>query len=462
MCGIIGFIGHSKDPEATWELANALLIKTEVRGSDATGFYACEKGQGVIFYDKEPVKSSIYSNREIWRKQFSQTDSDMLIGHCRASSVGVGHERFNKNNHPHVSLDRRVALVHNGRIPEYNSLKNKYKTIGDCDSEILLRMFESSDDFADNEAHLKELFPKLPPIVAHRLLGLKEIFSRVNYGAMAVAIAERGDDGSRSLWLFRDEDRPLTVIDLRKTLGQIFFCSTDLIFQNAVESCSANTKKYISATQEVIGFPPHHIWRFGQDADGKIDIRKFKITKTKSYGDWKSDETDEPVRPLARRDNAPPSGVVSRLKDDEEVAEEPVVTSSSADTDTGDVTDEKKKTLEPAVTSSPSASTETTTTGSESTPGYGSRWPAVSPSTTVAPKVGRTIYPPGEKDFPEYDMAQFDSLMKEIEDKLSQVETGVANNAGEKNFTEHEFTVILQTLKSLSADLDGALVYVNK
>src|SRR6185369_659043 len=166
----------------------ALFLKTEIRGEHASGFWACEEGDGLIYYDKEPIKSSQYITREVWKKDFSSTRSDLLLTHCRLSSVGVGHEKVNKNNHPHVSDDRRVALVHNGRIAEYNSLRHRYETNSDCDSEILLRMFESTNEHQSKEDYLAQEFPNLAPDLACRILGMKEIFARVNYGAMAVAI----------------------------------------------------------------------------------------------------------------------------------------------------------------------------------------------------------------------------------------------------------------------------------
>src|SRR4051812_14608371 len=119
MCGILGFIGKSKDTEASWSIANALMLKTEVRGSDATGFWASERGTDRVFFDKEAVKSSVYIDRPIWNNKFRQSNCDILLAHCRQCSVGVGNEKCNRNNHPHASTDRSLALVHNGRVPEY-------------------------------------------------------------------------------------------------------------------------------------------------------------------------------------------------------------------------------------------------------------------------------------------------------------------------------------------------------
>lgn len=314
LCGIFGFIGRSKNPKVTYELLHNLFLKTEVRGTDATGFYATHPGDSSIIFDKEPVKSSEYIKKEVWTKVFEKnSDVDLFIGHCRQTSVGGGPERVNKNNHPHWSHDRRVAITHNGKIPEFTALKSRYDIESECDSEILLRMFESAQIIAkDKEEELKKEFPTLTPFLAERLTGLKEIFSRVNYGAMAVAIAERGDDNQRYLWLFRDDDRPLHVVDMRETLGQIFYCSTAEIWRNALDATpilkKENNKEgvdYIPSDQVIIEFPSYQIWLLNLDPskeavandegviqDNSWNIRKFKITKTK-YIDWKESEEDD-------------------------------------------------------------------------------------------------------------------------------------------------------------------------
>lgn len=118
----------------------------------------------------------------------------LFLGHARAATQGNPKE--NKNNQPFVSENKKICLVHNGRVDDYEKLKSRYKLESDCDSEILLRIFESTQSIAD-------------------LITLQ--------GPSAGAIASADD---KSLWLFRNEDRPLWLIDLREALGQIFFCST--------------------------------------------------------------------------------------------------------------------------------------------------------------------------------------------------------------------------------------------
>jgi predicted glutamine amidotransferase len=346
LCGIFGFIGRSKNPKVTYELLHNLFLKTEIRGTDATGFYATHPGDASIIFDKEPVKSSEYVKKDVWTKLFAQNnDVDLFIGHCRQTSVGGGPERVNKNNHPHWSHDRRVAITHNGKIPEFTALKSRYDIESECDSEILLRMFESAQIIAkDKEEELKKEFPTLTPFLAERLTGLKEIFSRVNYGAMAVAIAERGDDNQRFLWLFRDDDRPLHVVDMRETLGQIFYCSTAEIWRNALDATpilkKENNKEgvdYIPSDQVIIEFPSYQIWLLNLDPskeavaneegilqDNSWNIRKYKVTKTK-YIDWKESEDDDDklsFKMSKEQKRTPVANIITRLGDNDVIKSE--------------------------------------------------------------------------------------------------------------------------------------------
>lgn len=352
MCGIFGFIGKSKNPELSFSIADALMVKTEIRGEHATGFWSCEVNDGRIFYDKEPVKSSIYAGRDIWKKQYSKANPDILLGHCRFSTMNSGNEKFNKNNHPHVSADKQIALVHNGKVPEYGALKFRYDLRSDCDSEILLGMFESGNEYLSQEDYLKQEFPNISPVVATRMLGLKDIFSRLNSAVMAVAIGERAGN-TRRLWLFREKERPLHVVDLRKTLGQVFFCSTADIWRSAMESVPEAKKV---SPEEMIEMKPYEVWMLDYTSNdnaedtawdickAKVDaeqkplyenidavpekewwntvweqewkIKKLKVHKTK-FADWDKDTDNTKVKRIKSGTDLPK--VVSRLGKDEEL-----------------------------------------------------------------------------------------------------------------------------------------------
>ena len=196
---------------------------------------------GLVHYHKESTRSSQFVRKPIWTK-LKDTEFDLFIAHARGASKGVGGPESNINNHPFTSHDRMLGMVHNGRIDdcEYNALKNKYEVRSGCDSEIILRIIEASGN--------------------NRLGGISEVFSLINHGHMAVAMGERTSCADRDLWLFRNEYRPLWVVDVRESLGQIMFVSEPSIWDDALSECE-NARGVIRSAK-VIELPVEQIWHF--------------------------------------------------------------------------------------------------------------------------------------------------------------------------------------------------------
>lgn len=257
MCGIAGYIGKSTKPEVSYQIVTEVFRQLESRGTDAAGWWGTENGNdGKVFFHKEPNKSSLVIAKQPWQRMCE--DLNMLLLHCRASSVGVGLSIINKNNHPFVSQDKTIALTHNGRIPdvEYKALSEKYEVKSSTDSEILLRIFEQNETLnADMEKHIS---PLVKNTQLDRLRGVRNIWSQIVKGHFAVAIGERLNDNGRRLWLFHNKHRPIWAIDLRKTLGQIFYCSTPEIWHMALQNCP-EAKDYCSKTK-LIEIPEDEIW----------------------------------------------------------------------------------------------------------------------------------------------------------------------------------------------------------
>jgi len=283
MCGIAGFIGKSNNPHVSFSLATKLFEGIEYRGKDAAGFWGSRDDGDTINY-KESIKSSQIVEKDIWNK-VRNFDPNILLLHARASSIGVGHASDNVNNHPFISEDNRVAIIHNGFIPEYSLLEERYETISECDSEIVLRMFDASaGDTGD--------------VISTRMNGLKSFFSYVNYGQMAVAIGEKVNDSSY-LWIFRNQHRPLWIIDLRKTLGQIFFCSTETIWKRAVAGCQ-DVNRFVG-TQRLFELPTDELWVFKVSRESPVvdeeKFLKFKIEKShKENVPWDDDVEKVEIR----------------------------------------------------------------------------------------------------------------------------------------------------------------------
>lgn len=246
-----------------------LLTKSEARGTDAAGFWATEIGNdGKILYHKEPVSSSHFVKNDIW-KQAGNCPLDMLLAHARGASKGSGVPSCNINNHPFLNSDKSLALIHNGKVEdyEYHALIQKYEVKSKCDSEIILRILEAAKENPD--------YPR-------RISGILDVFSLINYGHMACAVGERISDGTRFLWLFRNKHRPLWIVDLRNYLGQVFFVSEPNIWKESVSELKHS--KHIFKSQKLIEIPSEEIWLFTIDIANRhpTGVQRFEISKESS------------------------------------------------------------------------------------------------------------------------------------------------------------------------------------
>ncbi|NDD67433.1 glutamine--fructose-6-phosphate transaminase (isomerizing) [bacterium] len=132
MCGIVGYVGDRN-------MESVLLVGLErlsYRGYDSSGIAILSKGE--LSYWKTPGKL----------RELEKTLQNMSI----RGSVGIGHTRWSThgepnevNAHPHVNTQRKIAIVHNGIIENYLSLKNKLLAEGflfrsQTDSEVIVHL----------------------------------------------------------------------------------------------------------------------------------------------------------------------------------------------------------------------------------------------------------------------------------------------------------------------------------
>ena len=171
-------------------------------------------------------------------EKIARFNANLLLVHTRHASQGIGTPSINKNNHPFTSTDHTLGFIHNGRIPEYEALKQRFQVLTECDSEILLRIIEADDC---------------------RLQGIKDIFSMSHQGHLAAALGEKLGC-QRHLWLFRNWHRTLWIVDLREKLGQVFFCSTADIWQAAVPD--SGEKLTLLPCEEVWFFDLHEVKKY--------------------------------------------------------------------------------------------------------------------------------------------------------------------------------------------------------
>ena len=137
MCGIIGYVGQR---QATPILLQALK-KLEYRGYDSSGL-------GVI---------SAKTGKIIVRKNSGKIQNLLHLIKSKkvpCSSIGISHTRWathgtpsRTNAHPHGDCLKKVLVVHNGIIENYQNLKvflkeKGHKFISDTDTEVIAHMIE--------------------------------------------------------------------------------------------------------------------------------------------------------------------------------------------------------------------------------------------------------------------------------------------------------------------------------
>jgi glucosamine--fructose-6-phosphate aminotransferase (isomerizing) len=139
MCGIVGYIG----PKDAYPILIKGLKRLEYRGYDSAGV-ALINGDLKIYKSYGKV-----ADLENYAK-----DKDV------AGNIGIAHTRWathgepnHKNAHPHYSQNKKLAIIHNGIIENYSSLKEELITRGhqfesDTDTEVLIHLIE---DVQENE-----------------------------------------------------------------------------------------------------------------------------------------------------------------------------------------------------------------------------------------------------------------------------------------------------------------------
>lgn len=134
MCGIVGYIGHKE--------ANKILVeglkKLEYRGYDSAGIATIEENGIHCIKNKGRVKN-LEKNSEI--NKLSGTTG---IAHTRWATHG---KPCTENSHPHLDNSKRIAVVHNGIIENYNDLRemlkeNGYSFISETDTEVIPNLID--------------------------------------------------------------------------------------------------------------------------------------------------------------------------------------------------------------------------------------------------------------------------------------------------------------------------------
>ena len=146
MCGIVGYIGQRE----AYPIVLKGLKRLEYRGYDSTGVAIIQDGNLQVHKKKGKVaeleEAVIGTNMH----------SHICIGHTRWATHG---EPSDRNAHPHLSNNGRLAMLHNGIIENYAQIKQELTSKGytfksDTDTEVLLNFIQDIQD--NNKSTLEE------------------------------------------------------------------------------------------------------------------------------------------------------------------------------------------------------------------------------------------------------------------------------------------------------------------
>ncbi len=145
MCGIVAYVGHRK----AHEVIIKGLKRLEYRGYDSAGIALLNNGLNIY---KKKGRVIDLENTLIEEK----LNSPIGIGHTRWATHG---EPNDENAHPHYSYSKNLAIIHNGIIENYSSLKQEllnkgYSFKSETDSEVFIQFIE--DIQLNNECTLEE------------------------------------------------------------------------------------------------------------------------------------------------------------------------------------------------------------------------------------------------------------------------------------------------------------------
>ncbi len=137
MCGIIGYIGNN---DAISFLIEGLR-KLEYRGYDSCGVVVGdEKGNTKLY----KTKGKIAKLEELLLENGENIRGNIGLGHTRWATHGKPSE---KNAHPHFDCQKKIFIVHNGIIENFNYLKRDLEKKGhrfnsDTDTEVIAHLIE--------------------------------------------------------------------------------------------------------------------------------------------------------------------------------------------------------------------------------------------------------------------------------------------------------------------------------
>ena len=134
MCGIVAYIGK-KD---AFPILIKGLSRLEYRGYDSAGIALFNNGELNLYKKQGKVANLVEFTKH------KDINGHIGIGHTRWATHG---EPNDINAHPHYSMDKRIAIIHNGIIENYDSIREElisrgYEFKSQTDTEALVHLID--------------------------------------------------------------------------------------------------------------------------------------------------------------------------------------------------------------------------------------------------------------------------------------------------------------------------------
>lgn len=229
MCGIVGYAGNL---QAASILLDG-LARLEYRGYDSAGIAVADRSQGQTVDGTGTLE--VVKAKGRLKVLCEMTDN----GRAVAGTCGIGHTRWAThgepsvaNSHPHCAGDKRVAVVHNGIIENFQEIKDKLlksgvEFISQTDTEVL--------------AHLLDKYYNGNPIEA-----ITKMMVRIR-GSYALGILFKDRPGE--IYAVR-KDSPL--IAGRSDCGNFIASDVPAILKYTREICFVKNMEILSITKDGI------------------------------------------------------------------------------------------------------------------------------------------------------------------------------------------------------------------
>ena len=134
MCGIVGYVG----PDRALPIVLEGLRRLEYRGYDSAGVAVLSDGLSVV------KRAGKLASLESALDEGEELAGNVAMGHTRWATHGAPTDR---NAHPHQDCQGRIAVIHNGIIENFQTLrarleKDGHALVSETDTECIAHLIE--------------------------------------------------------------------------------------------------------------------------------------------------------------------------------------------------------------------------------------------------------------------------------------------------------------------------------